>query len=46
MEKIKRSGAKPAIGSTIAWLRETDVLIYGLKNCDSCRKAKKALPEA
>ena len=22
------------------------MLIYGLKNCDSCRKAKKALPEA
>ena len=21
-------------------------LIYGLKNCDSCRKARKALPEA
>ena len=46
MEKIKLSGAKPAIGGAIAWLRETDVLIYGLKNCDSCRKAKKALPEA
>lgn len=22
------------------------MLIYGLKNCDSCRKAKKALPDA
>ena len=22
------------------------MLIYGLKNCDTCRKAKKALPEA
>ena len=23
-----------------------DILIYGLKTCDSCRKARKALPEA
>ncbi|UOA31254.1 hypothetical protein DSM110093_01017 [Sulfitobacter sp. DSM 110093] len=26
--------------------KEMDVLIYGLKNCDTCRKARKALPEA
>jgi len=44
--EIKQSGVKPADGPEIAVLKELDVLIYGLKNCDTCRKAKKALPHA
>ncbi|EDQ05157.1 ArsC family protein [Sulfitobacter indolifex HEL-45] len=46
MGEIKQSGAIPADGPEIAELKELDVLIYGLKNCDTCRKANKALPQA
>ena len=34
------------IGPEIVVLKELDVLIYGLKTCDTCRKAKNALPQA
>lgn len=27
-------------------LRENDMILYGIKTCDTCRKALKALPEA
>jgi arsenate reductase len=37
-----RKGCKVVLGKT----QEREMIIYGLKNCDTCRKALKALPNA
>tara|TARA_R110002124_G_scaffold70888_5_gene189884 strand:- start:176 stop:607 length:432 start_codon:yes stop_codon:yes gene_type:complete len=45
-EKIKFRGSISINNLMVCEVRGYEMLIYGLKNCDNCRKAMKAFPNA
>lgn len=49
--KIKEKGMRPSkmpdiCAGGVHCATETEMILYGLKTCDTCRKALKSLPEA